>query len=204
MTQDVLAYKVGEQTIDTQTAAATSSTYENAILFDNSKDALELIRHSCAHMMAQAIKALYKDAQFFVGPVIEDGFYYDFRVSEKIGDADLKEIEKKMQEIANSKLPIEKSYTTKSAVVKQFANDDLKQEVLLRIPDGEVSVYKQGDFEDLCRGPHVPNTRYLRFFKLIKVAGAYLGGVVMKNAKCSHAFMVLLLRIKRVLKTMSP
>lgn len=176
MTQDVLAYKVGDQTIDTQTAAATSSTYENAILFDNSKEALELIRHSCAHMMAQAIKALYKDAQFFVGPVIEDGFYYDFRVSEKIGDADLKEIEKKMQEIANSKLPIEKSYTTKSAVVKQFANDDLKQEVLLRIPDGEVSVYKQGDFEDLCRGPHVPNTRYLRFFKLIKVAGAYLGG----------------------------
>lgn len=176
MMNDVIAYKDGAFLIDTQTALASSKTYEDKILFDNSKDALEVIRHSCAHLMAQAIKALYKDAQFFVGPVIEDGFYYDFRVSEKIGDADLKEIEKKMAELANAKLPIEKIYTTKAEAIKHFANDDLKQEVMLRIPDGEVSIYKQGDFEDLCRGPHVPNTRYLRFFKLIKVAGAYLGG----------------------------
>ena len=173
---DVIAYKEGALIIDTQTANVSSKTYDNKILFDNSKDALEVIRHSCAHLMAQAIKALYKDAQFFVGPVIEDGFYYDFRVGEKIGDADLKEIEKKMAELANAKLPIEKIYTTKTDVVKHFAHDDLKQEVLLRIPEGEVSIYKQGDFEDLCRGPHVPNTKYLRFFKLIKVAGAYLGG----------------------------
>lgn len=176
MMNDVIAYKEGALIIDTQTAAASSKTYEDKILFDNSKDALEVIRHSCAHLMAQAIKTLYKDTQFFVGPVIEDGFYYDFRVNEKIGDADLKEIEKKMAELANAKLPIEKSYTTKAAVIKHFEHDDLKQEVLLRIPDGEVSIYKQGDFEDLCRGPHVPNTKYLRFFKLIKVAGAYLGG----------------------------
>jgi threonyl-tRNA synthetase len=126
--------------------------------------------------MAQAIKALYPDAKFFVGPVIEDGFYYDFRVGVKIGDADLKAIEQKMSELANAKLAIEKTSTTKAEVVKHFAHDDLKQEVLLRIPEGEVSLYKQGDFEDLCRGPHVPNTKYLRFFKLIKVAGAYLGG----------------------------
>ncbi len=176
MMNDVIAYKEGALIIDTQTANVSSKTYDNKILFDNSKDALEVIRHSCAHLMAQAIKALYKDAQFFVGPVIEDGFYYDFRVGEKIGDADLKEIEKKMAELANAKLPIEKIYTTKTDVVKHFAHDDLKQEVLLRIPEGEVSIYKQGDFEDLCRGPHVPNTKYLRFFKLIKVAGAYLGG----------------------------
>jgi len=173
---DVIAYKDGGLVIDTQTAVSSSKTYEDKILFDNSKEALEVIRHSCAHLMAQAIKALYKDAQFFVGPVIEDGFYYDFRVNEKIGDADLKEIEKKMAELANAKLPIEKIYTTKAAVIKHFEHDDLKQEVLLRIPEGEVSIYKQGDFEDLCRGPHVPNTKYLRFFKLIKVAGAYLGG----------------------------
>ena len=174
MMNDVIAYKVGGQTIDTQTAV--DSSYENPILFNNSKESLEVIRHSCAHLMAQAIKALYPDAKFFVGPVIEDGFYYDFRVGIKIGDADLKAIEQKMSELANAKLPIEKSYTTKSAVSQHFASDDLKQEVLLRIPDGEVSLYKQGDFEDLCRGPHVPNTKYLRFFKLIKVAGAYLGG----------------------------
>ena len=174
MMNDVIAYKVGGQIIDTQTAV--DSSYENPILFNNSKESLEVIRHSCAHLMAQAIKALYPDAKFFVGPVIEDGFYYDFRVGVKIGDADLKAIEQKMSELANAKLAIEKTCTTKAEVVKHFANDDLKQEVLLRIPDGEVSIYKQGDFEDLCRGPHVPNTKYLRFFKLIKVAGAYLGG----------------------------
>lgn len=176
MMDDVIAYKEGALIIDTQSAAASAKTYENKIMFDNSKDSLEVIRHSCAHLMAQAIKAIYKDVQFFVGPVIEDGFYYDFRVNVKIGDADLKEIEKKMAELANAKLPIEKITTTKTQAIQHFANDDLKQEVLLRIPDGEVSIYKQGEFEDLCRGPHVPNTKYLRFFKLIKVAGAYLGG----------------------------
>ncbi|WP_442764312.1 threonine--tRNA ligase [Sulfurospirillum cavolei] len=176
MMHDVIAYKEGALIIDTQTAVTSSKIYENKIVFDNSKEAIEVIRHSCAHLMAQAIKALYKDAQFFVGPVIEDGFYYDFRVNEKIGDADLKEIEKKMAELSNAKLPIEKIYTTKAEALKHFSHDDLKQEVLLRIPEGEVSIYKQGDFEDLCRGPHVPNTKYLRFFKLIKVAGAYLGG----------------------------
>ncbi|MFK5881763.1 MAG: threonine--tRNA ligase [Sulfurospirillum sp.] len=176
MQNEVIAYRDGETLLDTQTAASLDSTNFQKILFDNSDDALELIRHSTAHMMAQAIKELYPDAKFFVGPVIEDGFYYDFRVSEKISDSDLKTIEKKMQEIAKRKLPIQKSYTTKDEALKHFGNDDLKLEVMKRISDGEVSTYKQGDFEDLCRGPHVPNTRYLRFFKLVRVAGAYLGG----------------------------
>ncbi len=176
MQNDVIAYKNGDVIIDTQSASRQSQTYDKEILFDNSEDALEVIRHSCAHLMAQAIKELYPEAKFFVGPVIEDGFYYDFRVNEKISDSDLKAIEKKMQELAKKKIPIEKIYMTKDEAVKKFANDDLKQEVLLRIPDGEVSIYKQGDFEDLCRGPHLPNTRYLRFFKLTRVAGAYLGG----------------------------
>lgn len=176
MQNEVIAYKDGASLIDTQSAASLDVSKLQEVKFDNSADALEVLRHSTAHMMAQAIKEIYQDAQFFVGPVIEDGFYYDFRVKDKISDADLKAIEKKMQEIANRKLPIEKRCTTKKDVTEHFKNDDLKQEVLLRIPDGEVSVYAQGDFEDLCRGPHVPNTRYLRFFKLIRVAGAYLGG----------------------------
>ncbi len=176
MQNEVIAYRDGETLLDTQTASSQDSTNFKKVLFDNADDALEVIRHSTAHMMAQAIKELYPDAKFFVGPVIEDGFYYDFRVSEKISDSDLKTIEKKMQEIAKRKLPIEKTYTTKDEALKHFGDDDLKLEVMLRIPDGEVSTYKQGDFEDLCRGPHVPNTRYLRFFKLIRVAGAYLGG----------------------------
>ncbi|MBE0491519.1 MAG: threonine--tRNA ligase [Sulfurospirillum sp.] len=176
MQNEVIAYKDGSFLIDTQSAANHDISKLQPVLFDNSADALEVIRHSCAHLMAQAIKEIYKDVQFFVGPVIEDGFYYDFRVSQKIGDSDLKDIEKKMLEIANRKLPIEKRCSTKVDVSRHFDDDDLKQEVLLRIPDGEVSIYSQGDFEDLCRGPHVPNTRYLRFFKLIRVAGAYLGG----------------------------
>ncbi len=176
MQNEVIAYKDGETLLDTQTVASQDSQDFQKILFDNSDDALEVIRHSTAHMMAQAIKELYPDVQFFVGPVIEDGFYYDFRVSEKISDSDLKTIEKKMQEIAKRKLPIVKTTTTKEGATQFFKDDDLKQEVLLRIPEGEVSTYKQGDFEDLCRGPHVPNTRYLRFFKLTRVAGAYLGG----------------------------
>jgi threonyl-tRNA synthetase len=176
MQNEVIAYRDGLTILDTQSVASADTSKFQKILFDNSDDALEVIRHSTAHMMAQAIKEIYPDAKFFVGPTIEDGFYYDFRVSEKINDEDLKTIEKKMQEIAKRKLPIEKSCTTKTEVISCFEQDDLKQEVLLRIPDGEVSIYAQGDFQDLCRGPHVPNTRYLRFFKLTRVAGAYLGG----------------------------
>ncbi|EAL5740198.1 threonine--tRNA ligase [Campylobacter lari] len=174
MTKDVIAYANNETLVDTQ--SFNNDTNLTPIYFDNSKESLEVIRHSCAHLMAQAIKSLYPEAKFFVGPVIEDGFYYDFRVDSKISEEDLSKIEKKMKELAEAKLDITKYELSKTEVKEKFANDDLKQEVLLRIPDGKVSIYKQGEFEDLCRGPHVPNTRYLRFFKLTRVAGAYLGG----------------------------
>ncbi|MCR6576643.1 threonine--tRNA ligase [Campylobacter insulaenigrae] len=173
MVKDIIAYIDNEVLIDTQSCNNTNLT---PVFFDNSKESLEVIRHSCAHLMAQAIKSLYPEAKFFVGPVIEDGFYYDFRVDSKISDEDLVKIEKKMKELADSKLDITKYELTKQEVKEKFIHDDLKQEVLLRIPDGMVSIYKQGDFEDLCRGPHVPNTKYLRHFKLTRVAGAYLGG----------------------------
>ncbi|OCX43062.1 threonine--tRNA ligase [Campylobacter ornithocola] len=174
MTKDIIAYANNETLIDTQ--SFNNDTNLTPIYFDNSRESLEVIRHSCAHLMAQAIKSLYPEAKFFVGPVIEDGFYYDFRVDSKISEEDLSKIEKKMKELAEAKLDITKYELSKAEVKEKFANDDLKQEVLLRIPDGKVSIYKQGEFEDLCRGPHVPNTRYLRFFKLTRVAGAYLGG----------------------------
>ncbi|WP_257936105.1 threonine--tRNA ligase [Campylobacter lari] len=174
MTKDIIAYANNETLIDTQ--SFNNDTNLTPIYFDNSKESLEVIRHSCAHLMAQAIKSLYPEAKFFVGPVIEDGFYYDFRVDSKISEEDLSKIEKKMKKLAEAKLDITKYELSKTEVKEKFANDDLKQEVLLRIPDGKVSIYKQGEFEDLCRGPHVPNTRYLRFFKLTRVAGAYLGG----------------------------
>ncbi|MDL0114609.1 threonine--tRNA ligase [Campylobacter felis] len=173
MDKTCIAYKDKDTLIDTQ--SVKNLDFEK-VYFDNSKEALEVIRHSCAHLMAQAIKALYPEAKFFVGPVIEDGFYYDFRVSSKLGEEDLAKIEKKMKEFAEARFEIQKYSLGKKEALEKFKDDDLKQEVLAKIPSDEVSIYKQGEFEDLCRGPHAPNTKFLRFFKLTRVAGAYLGG----------------------------
>ncbi len=160
---------------DLQTAEALNITGDE-IKADNSPESLEILRHSCAHMMAQAIKELYPEAKFFVGPVVKEGFYYDFKVDSKISDEDLPTIEKKMKEIANRKLPIERFQESREEIENKFADDELKQAVLKNITDDTLTVYKQGDFEDLCRGPHLPNTRMIRAFKLTRVAGAYLGG----------------------------
>ncbi|SUX27577.1 threonine--tRNA ligase [Campylobacter upsaliensis] len=173
MEKEVIVYQNNGVLIDTQ--SATNLDFEK-VYFDNSKEALEVLRHSCAHLMAQAIKALYPEAKFFVGPVIEDGFYYDFRVNSKLNEEDLIKIEKKMKEFAEAKLEIQKYTLGKQEALEKFKDDDLKQEVLAKIPSDEVSIYKQGEFEDLCRGPHAPNTKFLRFFKLTRIAGAYLGG----------------------------
>ncbi|EAK0961730.1 threonine--tRNA ligase [Campylobacter upsaliensis] len=173
MEKEIIAYQNNGVLIDTQ--SATNLDFEK-VYFDNSKEALEVLRHSCAHLMAQAIKALYPEAKFFVGPVIEDGFYYDFRVNSKLNEEDLIKIEKKMKEFAEAKLEIQKYTLNKQEALEKFKDDDLKQEVLAKIPSDEVSIYKQGEFEDLCRGPHAPNTKFLRFFKLTRIAGAYLGG----------------------------
>jgi len=176
---EVIAIKKDNTLIDLQSVEEQNiniNDYEK-IDFDNSKNSLEILRHSTAHLMAQALKELYPEADFFVGPVIEDGFYYDFRVDAKISDSDLKNIEKKMKELVKKKFSIEKYVITKKEALKKFKDDDLKLEVLKRIPeDAEVGIYKQGDFEDLCRGPHLPNIKYIKFFKLTRVAGAYLGG----------------------------
>jgi len=160
--------------IDTQSAGENCTA--TPIEYDNSEAALEIIRHSTAHLMAQAITELYPNSQFFVGPVVDEGFYYDFRVDQQIGENDLKTIEKKMKELIAKKYKIEKYVISKDEAMKKFANDDLKQKVMSRIEDDTLSIYKQGDFEDLCRGPHVPALRFLHNFKLTRVAGAYLGG----------------------------
>ncbi len=172
--EDIIAIKKDGVIYDTQTSIL-KNIEGDAILYDNSPDALEVIRHSTAHLMAQAIKSLYPDAKFFVGPTVEDGFYYDFKTSEKISDTDLKTIEKKMKEFIKKKFPIEKKSYTRAEIEEKFAGDELKAVVLRRV-EGEITTYSQGKFEDLCRGPHVPNTRYLHNFKLTRIAGAYLGG----------------------------
>lgn len=173
MEKEIIAFLKQDKIIDTQSADCKDL---QAIYFDNSHESLEVIRHSCAHLMAQAIKNLYPEAKFFVGPVIEDGFYYDFRVENKISEEDLIKIEDKMKELANLKLDITKYEISKKEALTKFKDDDLKQEVLSKIPNEVVSIYKQGEFEDLCRGPHLPNTKFLKFFKLTRIAGAYLGG----------------------------
>jgi threonyl-tRNA synthetase len=146
------------------------------IELDNSPEALEVLRHSTAHLMAQAIKSLYPDAEFYVGPVVKEGFYYDFKTEAEIGEADLKKIEKQMLSFAKKKYPIERYVISKEEAREKFKEDHLKQAVLDMIPDEDVSIYKQGEFEDLCRGPHLPNIGLIRYFKLTKISGAYLGG----------------------------
>jgi len=171
--EDFIALKIGNQIVDTQSAVGRDG---EKIIFDNSPESLEVIRHSSAHLMAQAIKELYPDAKFFVGPVVDEGFYYDFKTESKITDSDLKIIEKKMLQLAKKGIQIEKFEISKNEALEKFSDDELKLAVLSKIPDETVSIYKQGEFEDLCRGPHLPHTRYMKFVKLTKIAGAYLGG----------------------------
>ncbi|WP_310439260.1 threonine--tRNA ligase [Sulfuricurvum sp.] len=172
---DIIAIKHDDQIIDLQTAGALGITGEE-IVYDNSPESLEVLRHSCAHLMAEAIKALYTDAKFFVGPTVKEGFYYDFKVNETLNEEDLKTIEKKMLDIAKGKEKIERYEITKAEARTKFANDHLKQAVMDRIPSETVTIYKQGEFEDLCRGPHLPSVGLIRYFKLTKISGAYLGG----------------------------
>jgi len=170
-----IAIKKDGQIIDLQTAKELGFEGEQ-IALDNTDDSLEVLRHSTAHLMAQAIKSLYPDALFYVGPTVKEGFYYDFKTDAEIGESDLKKIEKQMLSFAKKKYEIEKYTITKDEAREKFKNDHLKQAVLDMIPDDNVSIYKQGEFEDLCRGPHLPNIGLIRYFKLTKIAGAYLGG----------------------------
>ena len=172
---EVIGIKVGSEIFDTQSASEQGIVGQE-IVFDNSADSLSIIRHSCAHLMAQAIKELYSDAKFFVGPVVDEGFYYDFKTSQKIGEEDLGLIEKRMKEIAKKKLPIVKTTMSRAEAMEKFRDDELKQAVMSKIEGDSFGVYQQGEFEDLCRGPHLPHTGLLHSFKLTKLAGAYLGG----------------------------
>ena len=172
---NAIAIKHNNEIIDLQTAREKGFEGE-PILLDNSKESLEVLRHSTAHLMAQAIKSLYPDAKFFVGPTVKEGFYYDFKTEAEIGESDLKNIEKQMLSFAKKKYEVEKYEISTDEAKEKFKDDHLKLAVIERIPDEMVSIYKQGEFEDLCRGPHLPNIGLIRFFKLTKISGAYLGG----------------------------
>ena len=161
----------------------TSHTIEDdvslAIVTDRSEDALEVIRHSTAHLLAQAVKQLFPSAQVTIGPVIDDGFYYDFAFERAFTPDDLAAIEKRMEELAVADIPVERSVMPRDEAVTFFRGlgEDYKAEIIASIPTNEdISLYRQGDFVDLCRGPHVPSTGKLKAFRLTKLAGAYWRG----------------------------
>ncbi|HIP19498.1 MAG TPA: threonine--tRNA ligase [Sulfurimonas sp.] len=170
-----IAIKHNDEVLDLVTAEEMGITGEE-IELDNSPESLDVLRHSTAHLMAQAIKSLYPDAEFYVGPTVKEGFYYDFKTESEIGEGDLKKIEKQMLSFAKKKYKIEKYTISMDEAKEKFKDDHLKLAVMERIKDDKISIYKQGEFEDLCRGPHLPSIGLIRYFKLTKIAGAYLGG----------------------------
>jgi threonyl-tRNA synthetase len=149
------------------------------IITERDPEGLEIIRHSCAHLMAQAVKELYPEAQVTIGPVIEDGFYYDYAYEPGFTPDDLVKIEKKMEELSKADLEVSRSVMTRDEATAFFRNlgEEYKAEIIESIPSNEdLSLYTQGDFTDLCRGPHVPSTGKIKSFKLMKLAGAYWRG----------------------------
>ena len=172
-----LAGKVNGKLVDLSHPITENSTV--SIVTDKDPEGLEIIRHSTSHLMAQAVKELYPQAQITIGPVIENGFYYDFSLPKHLTNEDLPLIEKKMDEIVKRDLPIVREEMDRDEAVKYFNSigEHYKAEIIGSIPAGEtISLYRQGDYVDLCRGPHVPSTGRLKVHKLMKLAGAYWRG----------------------------
>ena len=172
-----IAGEIDGQLVDTSYLIENDSNV--AIITNKDDKALEVIRHSTAHLLAQATQQLFPKAQVTIGPVIDNGFYYDFAYKEGFSEQDLAKIEKKMNAIVKQNLPIERMEMTREEAVDFFKSigEHYKAEIIESIPTNEVlSLYKQGDFVDLCRGPHVPSTSKLKAFKLMKLAGAYWRG----------------------------
>ena len=172
-----LAGKVNGELVDT--SYLMDADAQLAIITDKDADGVDVIRHSTAHLLAYAVKALYPDAQVTIGPVIENGFYYDFAYKRPFTPEDLVAIENKMAELAKKDEPVTREVWDRDEAVAFFKaqGEDYKAEIIGAIPAGEkISLYREGEFIDLCRGPHVPSTGKLKVFKLMKVAGAYWRG----------------------------
>ena len=172
-----LAGKIDGKLVDTSYILKTDT--ELAIVTDRDDDGLEVIRHSTAHLLAQAVKSLFPEAQVTIGPVIDDGFYYDFAYKEGFTESDLAKIQKKMDELVKQNHVVTRTVKTRDEAVQFFKDmgEEYKAEIIASIPaDEDLSLYSQGNFIDLCRGPHVPSTGKLKAFKLMKMAGAYWRG----------------------------
>ncbi len=170
LARDCVAMEVDGQVRDLYLTIEQDATLR--LITTREDEALEIMRHSAAHVMAQAVLRLYDKAKLTIGPVIEDGFYYDIDM-EPISEDDFPKIEAEMQKIVKAKIPIRREAISKAEALAFYKNEPYKLEMIEDLPDGTISLYRQGDFVDLCRGPHVPHTGFVKAFKLMKVSGAY-------------------------------
>ncbi|EQD79819.1 threonyl-tRNA synthetase, partial [mine drainage metagenome] len=172
-----LAGKVDGRLVDTSTLIEQDVTL--ALVTAKDPEGVDILRHSTAHLLAHAVKELYPEAQVTIGPVIENGFYYDFSYLRPFTPEDLERIEKRMEEIVRRDLPVQRELMARGEAVRFFEElgEKYKAEIIAAIPTDEpISLYRQDNFVDLCRGPHVPSTGKLKVFKLTRVAGAYWRG----------------------------
>jgi threonyl-tRNA synthetase len=172
-----LAGVVDGKTVDASFVMQSDSDLR--ILTAKDDEGLEVLRHSCAHLMAQAVKTLFPNTQVTIGPVIEDGFFYDFARKSAFSTEELQAIEKKMKELVKANLPVTRKEMARDEAIEYFESvgEKYKAEIIRDLPESEtLTLYTQGDFTDLCRGPHVPNTGHLKVFKLMRTAGAYWRG----------------------------
>jgi threonyl-tRNA synthetase len=185
--RQVLAARLNGKLVDLSRAIEEDATVEPVRA--DSPEGLDVLRHSTAHLMAQAVQSLYPGTQVTIGPTIEDGFFYDFAPSAPFTVDDLPKIEAKMRELAKANLKVERVEVARAEAIERFRamGEHYKVEILSGIPDDRVSIYRQGDWMDLCRGPHVPATGYIRAFKLTSVAGAYWRGDE-RNAMLSRIY----------------
>ena len=174
--KDTIAAKFNGQEVDLTYIPETDGNLE--LIITTTNEGLEILRHSTSHLMAQAVKRLYPNVQVTIGPAIKDGFYYDFDTDKPFTDEDLPKIEAEMKKIIKENIPVFRKIMTKKDAIEYFKknNEPYKVEIIEDIDADTVSFYEQGDFIDLCRGPHVPSTGYLKSYKLMSVAGSYWRG----------------------------
>ena len=170
LARNAVAMELDSSLVDLNTRISADARVR--LITTKDAEALEIMRHSAAHVMAQAIQNLYKDARLTIGPVVEDGFYYDIDM-EPVSEADFPKIEAEIDKIVKEKLPFERQLVSKAEALKFYRDEKYKLEMISDLADGTISFYKSGVFTDLCRGPHVPHTGFVKAVKLLKVSGAY-------------------------------
>lgn len=170
LARNCVAMEIDGRLVDMGTPVAADASIR--LITTQDPQALTIMRHSAAHVMAQAILHIYKDAKLTIGPVVEDGFYYDIDMG-PVSEDDFPKIEAEIQRIIQAKIPFCRRDVSKAEALTVYKDEPYKLELIQDLPDGTISLYEQGDFTDLCRGPHIPHTGFIKAVKLMKVSGAY-------------------------------